>query len=124
MLSNLLEKSEKERQRAALIITGVIGVIIFSAWLTIAGFDIKQAVITPGQEDRLKKNYLAFQGELPSVRQTESVTTELAKRQQLAGKVSGLSNSEKSEQENADLESGQDQKKKPFLEKLFERLGL
>jgi hypothetical protein len=126
MLNNLLKKTEKERQRAAFIITGIIGVLIFTAWLTIAGFDIKQAVTTPGEKEQLKENYLAFQGQLPSVRQTESVTTELAKRKQLAGKVSGLAGSSSTDKQGDanENQTQEEEQKKPLLERFFEKIGL
>ena len=77
MIEKLLDKPEHHRQKVAYLATFVIGVMIFSAWLVIANFNVKQA-FNPAQEEE-NKVAQDFKNSLPSLRQSESVTTELMK---------------------------------------------
>ena len=79
MIEKFLEKSEHHRQRVAYVATLVIGVFIFSAWLVIANFNIRQAFNPYNNEET--KLVQELEKNLPSLRQSESVTTELAKNQ-------------------------------------------
>lgn len=80
MIEKILEKPEHHRQKVAYIATLVVGVFIFSAWLVIANFNIRQAFNPYGKEEDTKVAQ-DFKKTLPSLRQSESVTTELTKDQ-------------------------------------------
>ena len=79
MIEKILDKPEHHRRRVAFIATSVVGVFIFSAWLVIANFNIRQAFNPLKEEDT--KLAQDFKSSLPSLRQSETVTTELAKDQ-------------------------------------------
>ncbi len=79
MIEKILDKPEHHRRRIAFIATSVIGVFIFSAWLVIANFNIRQAFNPLEEKDT--KMAQGFKDSLPSLRQSETVTTELAKDQ-------------------------------------------
>ena len=82
MIEKILDKPERHRRKVAYLATLVIGVFIFSAWLVIANFNIRQAFNPLKKEDtRLAQD---FKNSLPSLRQSETVTTELAKDQSAA----------------------------------------
>lgn len=100
MLEKMLEKSEHYRQKVAYIATLVIGVLIFSVWLVIANFNVRQAFNPYNKEETKMAN--KFEKKLPSLRQSESVTTELAKKQ-------GKTMEEKATDETKNIEE-----KKPF----------
>jgi hypothetical protein len=97
MIEKILEKPEHHRQRVAYIATLVIGVFIFSAWLIIANFNIRQA-FNPYKQDETK-TVQGFEKNLPSLRQSESVTTELAKDQGAAMESESAQETEASEEE-------------------------
>ncbi len=79
MIEKILDKPEHHRRKVAFLATSIIGVFIFSAWLVIANFNIRQAFNPLEEKDtRLAQD---FKNSLPSLRQSETVTTELAKDQ-------------------------------------------
>ena len=77
MLQDLLGKSEGHRRKIAYLATFVIGVFVFSAWLMIASFNVKQAFNPLEDDDEMVAQ--DFRSTLPSLRQDASVTTELVK---------------------------------------------
>lgn len=82
MIEKLLDRSERHRRKVAYFVTLVIGVVIFSAWLVIANFNIRQAFNPLEEQDT--KLAQDFRNSLPSLRQSETVTTELTKDQDAA----------------------------------------
>jgi hypothetical protein len=77
MLQEILEKPEHHRRKLAYLATFVVGVFIFSAWLMIASFNVKQAFDPFAEEEEALAQ--DFRSTLPSLRQENSVTTELVK---------------------------------------------
>ena len=78
MLKQLLEKPESYRRKFAFIITAILGVIIFSIWLIITQYNIKQAF----NNNRPQKTATQqFRENLPSLNNNQTITTELMKQQ-------------------------------------------
>jgi cytoskeletal protein RodZ len=80
MLNELLKKPEEYRKKVAIIITGMVGILIFAVWLIITQQNIKQAVhpIKPSTKTASQQ----FKESLPSLNQSETLTTELMKKSQ------------------------------------------
>lgn len=72
ILDNILEKPRKYRRKVAYAATGLVGIVIFSAWIVIASSSVKQA-ISPDHSDQTAKNPDQNQ---PSLRQ-ENLKTKI-----------------------------------------------
>ena len=79
MLNQFLEKPENYRRKVAFIATGIIGIIIFSIWLIISKYRIKQ---TFNHKAPVKTATQQFKETLPSLKNNQSITTELMKQNQ------------------------------------------
>ncbi len=88
MIDDLLKKPESYRKKVAFIATGILGVMIFSVWLMIASYNVKEAF--NNTKDEGSRMAGQFKDSLPSVRQTDSVVTELEKRGAASVKIKGL----------------------------------
>ncbi|MEA2006812.1 MAG: hypothetical protein U9O20_01465 [Patescibacteria group bacterium] len=97
MMKRILEKSEHYRQRVAYVATLIIGLFIFSAWLIIANFNIREA-FNPYSQDQTKMAQ-EFEKNLPSLRQSESVTTELVKNHSAGSEGESTDETEMTEEE-------------------------
>lgn len=51
LIENILEKPKKYRKKIAYLATGFIGMVIFTAWIVIAGSSVRQAVNPAGQNN-------------------------------------------------------------------------
>lgn len=78
MLDKLLEKPEAYRKNVALVASFVIGVAILATWLLIAGYGIQQTTVAIIEDGDY--SIQEFKNNLPSIRQNETVVTELAKQ--------------------------------------------
>lgn len=105
MLDEILKQSKDYRTRVALLATFVIGIAIFSAWLVIAGYNLKKQALKRLIPEEQTVTAQQFKKNLPSLRQDETIVTELSK--QSAGAKAGDVISE--EERNS------------FLEKLFNK---
>jgi len=79
MLNNLLEKPESYRRKVAFVVTAILGIIIFSIWLIITQYNVKQA-LNPGKKE-IKTASQQFRESLPSLNNNQTITTELMKQQ-------------------------------------------
>lgn len=80
MLDELLKKPEEYRRKIAIVMTGMIGILIFAVWLVITQQNIKQAVHPT--KSNIKTASQQFKESLPSLNQQETITTELMKKGQ------------------------------------------
>ena len=78
MLDELLKKSEEYRRKVALVITGMVGVLIFAIWLIITQHNIKQAIRPTKPDTKTASQH--FKESLPSLNEQETITTELMKK--------------------------------------------
>jgi uncharacterized protein YoxC len=78
MLNELLKKPEEYRRKVAIVITGMVGVLIFAIWLVITQHDIKQAVRPVKSNTQTASQH--FKESLPSLNGQETITTELMKK--------------------------------------------
>lgn len=77
MLDRILEQSESYRKKVAVGLTFIISIVIFSAWLMIAGHNMQTATQIETNETQVAQQ---FQQNLPSLRQEKTVRTELEKQ--------------------------------------------
>ena len=103
MLDEILKQPKDYRRKVAALATFVIGIAIFSAWLVIAGYNIKKNAIAGIMPEEETMTAQQFKKNLPSLRQDETVVTELAK-QSTSAKAGDVITEEE---------------RKSFLEKLF-----
>ncbi|MBT3356401.1 hypothetical protein HN784_01460 [bacterium] len=83
MLDQILEKPESYRRNVAIFATFVVGVAVVSAWLLIAGYNVRQSTFALINSDNQQSG--EFRNSLPSIRQNgDSVTTELSKQDMAA----------------------------------------
>ncbi|GEM_PF-1010548 len=83
MLNKILEKPEAYRRNVAIFATFVAGVAVVSAWLLIAGYNVRQSTFALINTDNSTSE--DFKNSLPSIRQNgDSVVTELAKQNMAA----------------------------------------
>lgn len=85
MYKNILNQSPQYRKKVAIGITAIIAIVIFSAWLSIASFNIRQTLVAIEQGDDEIKKFADF----PALRQDDRVLTELEKQQQLTATAAG-----------------------------------
>jgi len=78
MLDKLLKKPEEYRRKIAIVITGMTGILIFAIWLFITQQNIKEAV-RPNKSE-IKTASQQFRESLPSLNESETITTELMKK--------------------------------------------
>ncbi len=116
MINKLLEKPESYRRKVAFVATGVIGFVVIAVWLTITNYNMKQALAPDASEVKIADS---FRQNLPSLRQTETVQTELSKQQ--AAKSGGVVTGEKEQKViiNEDGEEVLVEEKKSFWAVLF-----
>ena len=83
MLNQILEKPEAYIKNVAIFVTFVIGIAVVSAWLLIAGYNVRQstfAIINTSNPDSNE-----FRNNLPSIRQNgDNIATELSKQNMAA----------------------------------------
>jgi len=79
MLNNLLKKPESYRRKVAFVATAILGIIIFSIWLIITQYNVKQA-LNPDRKE-IKTASQQFRESLPSLNNNQTITTELMKQQ-------------------------------------------
>ena len=91
MIEDLLKKPKSYRKKVAFIATAVLGTMIFSVWVMIASYNIKEAFNATGDDETVASQ---FKKELPSMRQTDSVMTELEKRGAASVRIRGIENEE------------------------------
>ena len=81
MLDEILKKPESYRKKIAYISTFVVSIMVFSVWMIIAEYNMRQSVkIDPNEKAKYAKD---FRKSLPSLKQKDAVVTELAKRKTL-----------------------------------------
>ncbi len=79
MFNKLLKKPENYRRKVAFIATAILGIIIFSIWIIITQYNVKQA-LNPSRKD-IKTASQQFRESLPSLDNNQAITTELMKQQ-------------------------------------------
>lgn len=77
-LNNLLKQPESIRRFVAYFTTAIIGVVLISAWFLISSYNMSQTINPEIKTDQTANN---FRKNLPELRQTDSVMTELNKQQ-------------------------------------------
>lgn len=77
-LNNLLKQPEGIRRFVAYFATAIIGVVLISAWFLISSYNMSQTINPEIKTDQTANN---FRKNLPELRQTDSVMTELNKQQ-------------------------------------------
>lgn len=77
-LNNLLKQPESIRRFVAYFATAIIGVVLISAWFLISSYNMSQTINPEIKTDQTANN---FRKNLPELRQTDSVMTELNKQQ-------------------------------------------
>lgn len=78
MLNELLKKPEEYRKKIAIVITGMLGVLIFTVWLIITQHNIKQAIRPIKSDTKTASQH--FKESLPPLNKQETITTELMKK--------------------------------------------
>ena len=77
MLEQLLKKPESYRRKLAFLTTAILGIIIFSIWLIITQYNVKQAFSNKQPQKTATEQ---FRENLPSLQNiNQTVTTELVK---------------------------------------------
>ncbi|MEA1926345.1 MAG: hypothetical protein U9M90_03875 [Patescibacteria group bacterium] len=96
MLDRLLEQSESYRRKAALVLTFIIGIAIFSVWLVIAGYNVKKFSGVQTDNNENPRTVQQFKQNLPSIRQEDTVITELEKQNTAASAKNAVSGEKES----------------------------
>ncbi len=78
MINELLKKPEEYRRKIAIVLTAMVGILIFAVWLIITQHDIKQAIRPVKSTTKTASQY--FKESLPSLNEQETITTELMKK--------------------------------------------
>lgn len=80
MLDRILDQSESYRKKVAFLLTFIVGVAIFSAWLVIAGFNVQKSSALRDDPNDETKAAQQFKNSLPTLSQEQEVKTELSKQ--------------------------------------------
>ena len=80
MIERILQKSEAYRRKVARLLTFIIGIAIFSAWLVIAGFNVRISSTPRVDPEDEAQTAQQFRSNLPNLSQEQEVTTELSRQ--------------------------------------------